>query len=126
MNYFAHGYRFSADPYFLAGTAIPDWLNVVDRRVRIRAKHARPFVAADEASLASLARGIVRHHDDDDWFHRTAAFGQLSLELCRRAAAVLPGEAGLIVSPVGLALRASMCQLPSNWPVRVYLNTSSG
>ena len=33
MNYFAHGVRFLEDPYFLAGTAVPDWLSVVDRRV---------------------------------------------------------------------------------------------
>src|SRR6185295_18197085 len=94
MNYFAHGCRFCADPYFLAGTAIPDWLNVVDRQLRIRERHARAFVADDQPGVASLARGIVKHHEDDDWFHRTAAFAQLSLELCRRAAAALPGEPG--------------------------------
>ena len=27
-------------PYFLAGTAVPDWLSVVDRRVRVRSKTA--------------------------------------------------------------------------------------
>ena len=37
MNYFAHGHRFVDDPYFLAGTAVPDWLSVVDRKVRVRA-----------------------------------------------------------------------------------------
>src|SRR4051812_49042922 len=31
--------------------------------------------------------------------------------------------AGLIVRPVGLALAASMAQLPSDEPARVYLNT---
>lgn len=77
MNYFAHGYRFVDDPYFLAGTAIPDWLNVVDRRVRIRLKHAQPFVDDDDPRLAAVARGIVQHHTDDDWFHQTSAFAKL-------------------------------------------------
>ncbi len=43
MNYFAHGRRFLDDPYFLAGTAVPDWLSVVDRRVRARARLAEPL-----------------------------------------------------------------------------------
>ena len=29
MNYFAHAIRFLDDPYFLSGTALPDWLSVV-------------------------------------------------------------------------------------------------
>ena len=33
---------------------------------------------------AAVARGVVRHHADDDWFHQTPAFGDLSLELARR------------------------------------------
>src|SRR3984957_18435669 len=38
MNYFAHGIRFVDRPWFLAGTALPDWLSVIDRRVRLRPK----------------------------------------------------------------------------------------
>jgi hypothetical protein len=40
MNYFAHARPFLDQPYFMAGTGVPDWLTVVDRRVRLRAKHA--------------------------------------------------------------------------------------
>ncbi len=47
MNYFAHGYRFIDDPYFMAGTALPDWLSVADRRVRIRPKHLLGGAAED-------------------------------------------------------------------------------
>ncbi len=83
MNYFAHGRRFVEDPYFLAGTAVPDWLNVVDRRVRVRAVQAERHVEAADPRVARIAAGIVQHCRDDQWFHATPAFAALSLELCR-------------------------------------------
>jgi hypothetical protein len=78
MNYFAHGRAFVDDPYFMAGTAVPDWLNVVARKVKVRSKHARAFVDDADQRMANLARGIERHHFDDRWFHATAAFAELS------------------------------------------------
>jgi hypothetical protein len=78
MNYFAHGRRFLDDPYFLAGTAVPDWLNVADRRVRVRSKHAQTLLGDDDPRIAALAQGIAQHHHDDAWFHQTAAFAELS------------------------------------------------
>ncbi|HWA97038.1 MAG TPA: hypothetical protein VG713_01035 [Pirellulales bacterium] len=77
MNYFAHGRHWLDDPYFLAGTAVPDWLSVSDRGVRVRARAALAWVDDADARLASLARGIVQHHRDDAWFHETAAFAEL-------------------------------------------------
>ena len=56
MNYFAHGRPFVDDPYFLAGTAVPDWLNVVDRRVRVRSKQARLFVDSADAARGAAGR----------------------------------------------------------------------
>ncbi len=94
MNYFAHGRAFVDDPYFLAGTAVPDWLNVVDRPTRIRSRHALEYVDADDSCLAAVARGIVRHLADDGWFHTTRAFAELSLELTRQARCLLAEEAG--------------------------------
>ena len=78
MNYFAHGFRFIDQPYFLAGTAVPDWLSVVDRKVRSRSKGAQQLVDDDDPHVAAVARGIVQHHHDDDWFHQTRAFAELS------------------------------------------------
>jgi hypothetical protein len=101
MNYFAHGHRFVDDPYFLAGTAIPDWLNIVDRRVRVRSKLAEPFTADEDPRIAALARGIMQHHRDDGWFHETEAFTALSWEftvLCRDG---LPPDAGFRPSFLG-------------------------
>lgn len=94
MNYFAHGRRFVGDPYFLAGTAVPDWLNVVDRRVRVRSVQAIRFVDAPDERTARVAAGIVQHCEDDGWFHATRAFAELSLELCRLVRDSVPADEG--------------------------------
>jgi len=94
MNYFAHGRHFIDDPYFLAGTAVPDWLNVVDRRVRVRSKQAKLHLEAPDPRAARVAAGIVQHCRDDDWFHQTRAFAELSLELCHNLRRELPADDG--------------------------------
>src|SRR3954451_17109499 len=94
MNYFAHGGEYVHDPYFLAGTAVPDWLNVVDRAVRIRSKQALPYASSDDPHISAIARGIVQHCHDDAWFHSTPAFAELSLELCRILRDSLPRDDG--------------------------------
>ena len=87
MNYFAHALHFLDAPYFVAGTAVPDWLAVADRGVRVRSKHAQallddPDPLAVPAPLASaVARGILQHFRDDARFHETRVFAELSLEL---------------------------------------------
>jgi hypothetical protein len=101
LNYFAHGRRFVDDPWLLAGTAVPDWLNVVDRRVRARAKAARPFLAHPDQRLAAVARGIVQHHYDDAWFHQTRAFAELSLEFTRGIRDILQPDDGFRPSFLG-------------------------
>ncbi len=80
MNYFAHGRRFIDDPYFLVGTAVPDWLSVINRRARARERLALPFVDHEDVGIAALARGILQHHRDDHWFHQTRAFTELNLQ----------------------------------------------
>lgn len=84
MNFFTHGRLFLDDPYFLAGTAVPDWLSVVDRRVRARTKLAEPFINDSNENVAQLACGIVQHHLDDNWFHQSKAFTELSLDFTVR------------------------------------------
>ena len=98
MNYFAHALPFlddpDADPYLVAGTALPDWLNVADRRVRLRAKHVAPL--QDESGVdASLRRGVMQHWADDARFHGTRAFAETSLALTVAARDALPGEDAL-------------------------------
>lgn len=101
MNYFAHGHRFTDDAYFLAGTAVPDWLNVVARRVKVRSKHARPFADDADRRMASLARGVERHHADDRWFHETRAFAELSWQFTVLVRDRLPPDDGLRPSFLG-------------------------
>ena len=43
MNFFSHGFRYLDQPYLLAGTAVPDWLSYVDRKIRARRRLAEPF-----------------------------------------------------------------------------------
>jgi hypothetical protein len=101
MNYFAHGRPFVDAPYLLAGTAVPDWLGVLDRRVRARAKSARRFLASRDQRIVQVAAGIVRHHHDDAWFHRTRAFAELSWEFTVEIRNRLPRDDGLRPSFLG-------------------------
>jgi len=101
MNYFAHGYAFLDDPYFLAGTAVPDWLSVIDRRMRARSKLAKQFVEHEDKYVAAIAAGIIQHHHDDRWFHRTRAFAELHLQLSAAVRGVLPADDGFRPSFLG-------------------------
>lgn len=101
MNYFAHGYRYVDDPYFLAGTAVPDWLSVVDRRVRVRPREAEAAADHVDAVLAKVARGVARHHADDARFHTTAAFAELSLQFTVEIRDRLPPDDGMRPSFLG-------------------------
>ncbi len=92
MNYFAHAIRFLDRPYFLAGTALPDWLSVVDRRVRLRARHVEPFSDSSGLPAAELAAGVLQHLADDAWFHQTAAFTIASAELTVLFRETLPAD----------------------------------
>lgn len=101
MNYFAHGFRYIDDPWFLAGTAVPDWLNVSDRGVRVRAKHAAAGIDDVDPCAAALARGIARHHADDAWFHESAAFAELSWGFTDHLRRLLDPDPGMRPSFLG-------------------------
>lgn len=101
MNYLAHGYRFVHEPYFLAGTAAPDWLSVIDRKMRLRSNAAATLVDDADPQLAALARGIVQHHRDDEWFHQTAAFAELNLQFAVAIRDALPADDGFRPSFLG-------------------------
>lgn len=81
MNYFAHGMRFVDRPYFLAGTAIPDWLSAADRRVRMRSTRVQPFLAEASGPEAEVAAGVLQHLHDDRWFHTTQGFNVTCAEM---------------------------------------------
>jgi hypothetical protein len=95
MNYFAHGCRFFHDPLFLAGTALPDWLNVIDRRTKARSKRAAELLHDDDPVVASMAAGVIQHHADDYWFHGQLPF----IDGCVRLSAALRQSLGGDDSP---------------------------
>ena len=100
MNYLAHAYRHLHDPYFVAGTALPDWMNVIDRKNRPRSQYAEPVTRHVDARWATVAQGCLQHHADDQWFHQTADFVKLStqfaVELRSQLAAGMGHQAGFV------------------------------
>ncbi|GIW96939.1 MAG: hypothetical protein KatS3mg111_0272 [Pirellulaceae bacterium] len=79
MNYLAHARPYLDDPYRVAGTALPDWMNVIDRRNKARRSRAEAMLAdgSHDPSLMAVARGCVQHHLDDAWFHQQSQFASL-------------------------------------------------
>ena len=86
MNYFAHAVRFlDSDPHFLAGTAVPDWMAVADRPVRVRARLALPVAQQPpDEQTRQVALGALQHLHDDGWFHATRGFAEVTGTLARR------------------------------------------
>jgi len=101
MNYFAHARHFLGDPYFVAGTAVPDWLAVVDRQVRLRRRHAAAWVEDPDPRVAALARGTLQHFRDDARFHETRAFAETNLALSAMVRDCLADETGFRPSFLG-------------------------
>jgi hypothetical protein len=103
MNYLAHGARFLDAPYFLAGTAVPDWLSVVDRKVRVRRPAAAALADDDDADAAmqAVAAGILQHLEDDRWFHQTRVFAETTLQFSLQLRELLPVDEGFRPSFLG-------------------------
>ncbi len=94
MNYLAHGIRYLDRPYLMAGTAVPDWLSVVDRKVRMRAKRIEPLLDQwpQQSPEHEVALGILEHLSDDDWFHTTLGFNQVTAQMTALFRQQLPGD----------------------------------
>ena len=95
MNYFAHALPFLDRPYFTAGTAVPDWLTVADRKVKLRPKHLQPPPDGCDPNAAAVVGGIEQHIRDDRHFHGTRAFAEGVLELLVLARDALDTTSGL-------------------------------
>lgn len=81
MNYFAHALPHLDDPYLAAASGVPDWLSVVDRKVRVRLAATEKHENDPDPITRSIARGIRQHLLDDRKFHATAAFCDTSLRM---------------------------------------------
>ncbi|MGO9112341.1 MAG: hypothetical protein ACLP9L_24185 [Thermoguttaceae bacterium] len=104
MNYFSHALPFLADPYFVAGTAVPDWLAVVDRGVRLKTRNVEPLAAHPDRQTAAVAQGLLQHFRDDSQFHKTRAFTEATLELSAAIRRVLAADNGFRPSFLGHVL----------------------
>jgi hypothetical protein len=94
MNYLVHALPFLDDPYFAAATGVPDWLSVIDRRVRLRSKHVDPFLNHHDPILAAVAGGVAQHLFDDAQFHGTRAFFEVSTRLAELGRGTLGNDQG--------------------------------
>ncbi len=101
MNFLSHGLHFLDQPYLVAGTAVPDWLSAVDRKVRARSKHALPLLDSDDEATRQIALGIIQHHRDDGWFHASRLFNETILQFAVELRDQLPGDEGFRPSFVG-------------------------
>ena len=101
MNFLCHAIPHLDDPPLVVGTAVPDWLSVLDRRVRARSRSALVHVDSGDPALRQIARGVIRHHEDDRWFHGTRAFVETNLTLALQLRQRLPGDEGFRPSFVG-------------------------
>jgi hypothetical protein len=101
MNYLVHALPFLENPYFAAATGVPDWLCVVDRKVRLRSKHVEPFLQDDDPILAAVAGGVAQHLRDDAQFHGTRAFFEVSQRLSEMARRALGDDQGLRANFLG-------------------------
>ena len=104
MNYFSHALPFLDDPYFVAGTAVPDWLGVVDRGVRLRPRTVEPAANHPQSETAAVARGLLQHFRDDERFHKTRAFVECNLGLSDEIRRVLAPDDGFRPSFLGHVL----------------------
>ncbi len=74
----------------VAGTAVPDWLSVVDRRVRVRSRRILEHLDLLDVDLRTIVEGMLQHLHDDDLFHRSVRFVMLESELSSRFRRIMP------------------------------------
>jgi hypothetical protein len=56
---------------------------VVDRKVRLRPRLLEPWLDSADQVQSAVAAGALRHLMDDDWFHSTRGFVEVTGELTR-------------------------------------------
>ncbi|MCM2372559.1 hypothetical protein [Aporhodopirellula aestuarii] len=82
-------------------TGIPDFLSVIDRRIRARGRAAEPFLQSEDPVMRGVAGGITAHVADDRWFHGGETFARMNLEFAVQLRDRLPGDSGFRPSFVG-------------------------
>jgi hypothetical protein len=105
VNYFSHAIDFLDAPAFVAGTCLPDWIRVVEKRQRISSKAAKKYLDEHTKNLPfaeqQLCRGILQHHFDDHWFHQTSTFHQLNYQFSQELQRLLGADSSMRPNFVG-------------------------
>lgn len=101
MNCFTHALPFLDDAYLAVGTCLPDFTGAFDRKCRLREKEAEKFIHDADPVIASVARGVVQHHRDDDWFHRKPKFNELILKFGMELRGLFQNERSMRPSLIG-------------------------
>jgi hypothetical protein len=101
VNFLCHALPYMDQPLVAGCTAIPDWLSVIDRRIRARERLVEPYVRDPDPITAAIATGIIRHIQDDRWFHGGDTFTRLNLEFAVALRDALPGDEGFRPTFVG-------------------------
>lgn len=94
MNFLSHAIPYLDDPLIAVCTGVPDWLSVVDRKIRARERMATAVLSSEDEPLRKVATGILNHIRDDRWFHTTGAFVETNLLLAVQLRELLPGDRG--------------------------------
>ena len=94
MNFLSHAIPHMDRPLVAVCTGVPDWLSVIDRKIRIRPRMAAAHLDSGDPAVAAVAAGVMQHIDDDRWFHGTESFVQTNLRLAVQLRDLLPGDAG--------------------------------
>lgn len=84
MNYVAHFYldRQESSPYFCLGGATPDLLTAYDRQLRLQRRRLRAALgAAEDEDQRQFYRGMLRHLEVDQRFHRSPGFVALQQQI---------------------------------------------
>jgi hypothetical protein len=94
MNCLSHAWKYLDDPWFAAGTCLPDWLGMMERKNKFRRAKVTSFLQWNESTDNStvLAQGILKHLADDDAFHGSIAFMETSLAVSRWVTEAVPSE----------------------------------
>lgn len=101
MNFFCHALPYLDQPLFAACTGVPDFLSVIDRKIRARGRMVAPHLDSADETMRQVAGGIQAHLDDDHWFHGGEAFAQMNLEFAVELRDRMPGDAGFRPSFLG-------------------------
>ncbi len=101
MNFLSHAIPYFDKPLLAISTGIPDWLSVIDRKIRARRKLAEQFSDSEDDEMSQVANGIIRHIEDDRWFHGTEAFVDTNMHLAVQLRDLLPDDAGFRPTFVG-------------------------